>query len=156
MSSPTSLSPTPSSPPDSSAGQLLLNGKPIAILKNPNLMELGDGEPTSFESDDTSMDSSKGSLIVGETSTETDDVSCAISETSYHSEDEEFDVFKFNQIASEVYQLSSQLSYSSDAEDGTSAASSSVEEPCEADSSDAKSDAQSSAESNRFDDCPEK
>ncbi len=152
MSSPTSLSPTPSSPPDSSAGQLLLNGKPITILKNPNLMELGDGEPTSFESDDTSMDSSKGSLIVGETSTETDDVSCAISETSYHSEDEEFDVFKFNQIASEVYQLS----YSSDAEDGTSAASFSVDEPCEADSSDAQSDAQSSAESNRFDDCPEK
>lgn len=109
------MSPTPSSP--SSSLKILLNSKPIVILKKPNeLSGPSDVESSSFED---SIDTSKVSLIVGETSSETEDGSCAISETSYDSDDDDNDpgLFKYREPSSisEVYD--SRVYYSSDDDD---------------------------------------
>lgn len=114
------MSPTPSSP--SSSLKILLNSKPIVILKKPNeLSGPSDVESSSFED---SIDTSKVSLIVGETSSETEDGSCAISETSYDSDDDDNDpgLFKYREPSSisEVYDsrvYDSRVYYSSDDDD---------------------------------------
>lgn len=127
MSSPSSdstssKSPSSSSPP--SSPEILLKGKPIVILKKPVEFS-GPSDVNSSEDSSTSedsMNSSKGSLIVGETSSETFELSldsCAISETSYDSDvdDNGADLFNLREPSSisEVYD--SRINYSSDEDD---------------------------------------